>query len=223
MNPGVSFLIFLKGQLSVVKMVSYWVAQMAGAFAGSILVYLCTTGLTDNLESAGEPPFNLGSTTLAHDRLTVWNGFFLELIGSTVFYFVIAQTALDKRGIATSAFPAIPIGLILVVVNIGLIPLTGCGLNPARTFGPSALTCLLTDTDTCESVADFSWYWIYYAGPFLAAIIVAEVTTWMSLDFGEHEEQQAITGAAETPHKLVSAKREAAPAQMLWTSHEESI
>ena len=222
MNPGVSFLMFLKGQMSVVKMVLYWVAQMAGGLAGSILVYICSTGLTDNLVAAGEPPFNLGSTTLAHDRLTVWNGFFFELIGSTVFYFVISQTALDKRGIATTAFPAIPIGLILVVVHICLIPFTGCGVNPARTFGPSALTCLLADKETCGEVIDGEWYWIYYAGPFLAAIIVAEITTWMSLEFGETEQQQVAEPARESP-------KHQAPDQALYQSHtaassqEESI
>jgi len=48
---------------------------------------------------------------------------------------VIAPTALNKRGIATSSFPLLAIGLSLVVAHCGLIPLTGCGLNPARTLG----------------------------------------------------------------------------------------
>ena len=92
----------------------------------------------------------------------------IEFMGSFFFYFVIAQTALDKRGVASSMvsssnfsytsedcklngcrltlfflsvavsrfkFPPLAIGLSLVVVHIGLVPFTGCGVNPARTFG----------------------------------------------------------------------------------------
>lgn len=181
MNPGVSFLMFLRRQISAVKMASYIVCQLIGALLASALVWGSSSGLQGTSAVGGsisidKPPFTLGSTTL-NPNLTTGNGFLLELMGSFFFYFVIAQTALDKRGIATTAFPAIPIGLILVVVHVCLIPFTGCGVNPARTFGPSMVTCM-ADSDMCSDVAG-DWYWIYFVGPFLAAFLVAEVTLLM--------------------------------------------
>jgi len=96
-------------------------------------------------------------------------------MGSTFFYFVIAQTALDERGISGSFFPPLVIGLSLVVAHLGLIPFTGCGLNPARTFGPSMIVCMAGNCD--EVVSDA--YWIYWIGPFSGSFIVAELTYWL--------------------------------------------
>lgn len=59
---------------------------------------------------------------------------------------------------------------------------TGCGVNPARTFGPSVVTCMAGGD--CSAVAG-SWYWIYYVGPFLASYLVAELTLIMEMDVGD--------------------------------------
>ena len=89
-------------------------------------------------------------------------------------------TALDKNGIAKTNFPAIPIGFSLVVVHICLIPFTGCGVNPARTFGPAVVTCMSAEGDCEAAIGD--WWWIYYVGPFLAAFLVAEITALINWD-----------------------------------------
>lgn len=124
MNPGVSFLMFLKGQLSIMKMLCYWAAQFVASILASSLVWGSVSGLTGSAKNSGgvfeRPPFLLGATTL-DPSLSTGNGFLLEFMGSFFFYFVISQTALDKRGIASSFFPAIPIGFSLVVVHICLI------------------------------------------------------------------------------------------------------
>ena len=125
------------------------------------------------------------------ESISTGNGFLLEFMGSMIFYFVIACCALDARGIAKTHFPAIPIGFILVVVHICLIPYTGCGVNPARTFGPSMVTCM-TGKESCDLVVD-SWYWIYYIGPFAASYVVAEMTNIMQCDVdGDFEESKAV-------------------------------
>jgi aquaporin Z len=123
MNPGVSCLMFFRRQMSFIKMISYWIAQFVGGILGASITWGCISGLQGDamLDSVyPKPPFNLGSTTL-FDGITTGNGFLLEFMGSFFFYFVIAQTALDKRGIGSSMFPAIPIGFSLVVVHILLI------------------------------------------------------------------------------------------------------
>lgn len=129
-NPGVSLLMYFRRQISFPKMVVYWIAQFAGSLLGAALTWGCTSGLSGEDKSLLEvnagvvfysrPPFELGSTTL-NDDITTGNGFLIEFMGSFFFYLVIAQTALDKRGIAGSFFPAFPIGFILIVVHICLI------------------------------------------------------------------------------------------------------
>jgi len=124
MNPAVSLLMFFRRQMSIYKMLCYWFAQFVGAMLGASLTWGCISNLagSEMYEDSvyPRPPFNLGSTTL-DASISTGNGFLLEFIGSFIFFFVIAQTALDKRGIAESFFPAIPIGFSLIVTHICLI------------------------------------------------------------------------------------------------------
>lgn len=127
MNPGVSFMMVLQRQMSWKKMLCYWGAQFLGAIIASSLVWGASSGLSgdtmyDDVEFS-RPPFNLGANGL-DPLITTGNGFLLELMGSFFFFFVISQTALDKKGIALTHFPAIPIGFTLVVVHICLIPVS---------------------------------------------------------------------------------------------------
>lgn len=178
MNPGVSFMMLLRKQMSLQKMVFYWFAQFFGAMLGSAFVWGSTNGL-------GDAPYKLGSNTL-DPNITVGNGFLVEIIGSFFFYFVISQTALDTKGIGNTSFPPIAIGFSLVVTHICLIPFTGCGVNPARTFGPAVVVCA-ADKTLCGEVVG-SWWWIYWAGPFFAAFLVAEVNALMEWDVEDKEE-----------------------------------
>jgi aquaporin Z len=131
MNPAVSLMMVFKRQMSFTKMLSYWLAQFIGATLGAALVWGSISGAqqkpgTFGNTTIGRPPLGLGSNGL-DSSITVFNGFLLEFMGSFIFFFVIAQTALDNRGIATTSFPAIPIGFSLIVVHLCLIPFTGCG------------------------------------------------------------------------------------------------
>jgi len=179
MNPAVSLMMFFKGEMSIQKMLAYWFAQFTGALLASSIVWGCSNSLSSGeYQLFSSPPINLGATTI--NKISVGNAFFIEFMGSLIFYFVIAQTALDKRGIANTGFPAIPIGFCLVVIHICLIPFTGCGVNPARTFGPSMVTCM-ADTGKCSTVVQ-GGYWIYYVSPFLASFFAAEISCIMSMD-----------------------------------------
>jgi aquaporin Z len=123
MNPGVSCLMFFRRQISFIKMICYWLAQFVGGILGAAITWGCVSGLQGDMMVDSEyprPPYELGSTTLS-GVITTGNGFLLEFMGSFFFYFIIAQTALDKRGIAASMFPAIPIGFSLIVVHVCLI------------------------------------------------------------------------------------------------------
>jgi len=115
MNPGVSLLAYFRRRISGQKMLCYWFCQFLGAIIGASLTWGSTSNLSgiskSNDDVVHRPPFDLGSTVL-DDQLSQGNGFLLEFMGSFFFYFVIAQTALDKRGIGGTNFPAIPIGFI---------------------------------------------------------------------------------------------------------------
>lgn len=191
MNPGVSFLMALRGQISLHKMGCYWMAQFTGATLGSLLVLASTRG-----DNTIVPAFKLGSNILNPD-ISVMSGFLVELFGSFFFYFVISESALDTKGIAsTPGFPQIAIGFSLIVTHICLIPFTGCGVNPARTFGPAIVTCAhtaATSGDSSVSCSDVigSWWWIYFLAPLVAALMVAEITVLIEWDVEKENKERS--------------------------------
>lgn len=198
MNPAVTLLMFLQRKISFCKLICYWLAQFVGSLLASSLVWGSTNELQQEIDIFGSPPYNLGATTL-DSKISTGNGFLLELMGSFFFYLVISQTALDENGIAKTSFPAIPIGFSLVVVHICLIPFTGCGVNPARTFGPAVITCMSAEGDCGSVIGD--WWWIYYVAPFLAAFLVAEITALMKWDVDSENEEKESAGNSENKEK----------------------
>lgn len=198
MNPAVSLLMVFRRQMSVTKMLCYWIAQFAGAILGASLLWGSVSGLSSNLMvlrgTNQRTPFDLGSTTV-DSAISTGNAFLIEFMGAFTFFFVIAQTALDKRGIGASMFPAIPIGFSLIVVHICLIPFTGCGVNPARSFGPAMTVCMAGGD--CGAVVG-SWYWVYFVAPFSAAYAVSEVTLLMEMDVdGDNENAEKLAAEVE--------------------------
>lgn len=194
MNPGVTLVMFFQRQISFAKMMCYWLAQFSGAVVASNLLWWSIRGLVlqGGDGTYGKVPFLLGSTTL-DDKLTSGNGLLLEIMGSFFFYMVITQTAMDTKGIALTNFPAIPIGFSLIVVHICLIPFTGCGVNPARTFGPAVVTCWKNQED-CEKVMG-DWWYIYFVGPFIGAFLVAEITNLLRWNVEDERSEEAFAKA----------------------------
>mmetsp|Transcript_14606 Transcript_14606/g.20835 ORF Transcript_14606/g.20835 Transcript_14606/m.20835 type:complete len:278 (+) Transcript_14606:76-909(+) len=183
MNPGISLLAFFKGEMSLCKLIAYWAVQLFGSMAASAWVWLSVHHMSN------EPPFFLGATTL-DPELSSGNGFLLELMGSFFFYFVISECA---KKIPTMA--PIPIGLSLVVVHICLIPFTGCGLNPARTFGPAVVSCFGYNVDCGDVIG--KWWWIYWIAPFIAAFFAAELSNLLSWKVEDETTEEKVAKQPE--------------------------
>mmetsp|Transcript_34157 Transcript_34157/g.50191 ORF Transcript_34157/g.50191 Transcript_34157/m.50191 type:complete len:286 (-) Transcript_34157:204-1061(-) len=200
MNPGVSLLMYFKREMSLWKMLIYMVCQGLGAMIGSAMVL----GTAQSIVQSNGGTYNLGQNSLS-STTSVGSAFLVEIVGSFMFYFVIAQTALDKKGVAKTSFPPLPIGLSLVVVHICLIPFTGCGINPARTFGPSMVSIM-----TGYPVAGSRGYWVYYIAPFSASFLVAEFTNFLESAQEPCEPCERVAPTPDNEEPLLSGSDEVA-------------
>ena len=183
-NPAVTLCLVLLRKVSVFRCFFYFLSQFLGSMVGAALVLACTTGLvgTDLIPENPEfgtvlnPPFNLGSTVL-NPALNAGNGFLLEFSGTFLLCIVVVQTAVDGRSPARPYLTPLAVGFTVFVVHLSLVPFTGCGINPARTFGPAIVTCMVS-SQACGDVIDATW-WIYWIGPFTASAIAALVTQFL--------------------------------------------
>ncbi|KAM3604824.1 uncharacterized protein V6R79_016731 [Siganus canaliculatus] len=124
LNPAVSLGLLTSCQMSALRCVCYILAQMLGAVAASAVV-----GCYARSNSLGVNKLN---------EVTVGQGFVIEFLATLQLVLcVIAVT--DKRRTDVKGSAPLAIGLSVGLGHLAAISFTGCGINPARSFGPALI------------------------------------------------------------------------------------
>lgn len=103
-------------------------------------------------------------------NLAVGSGFLGEFMGTFLLVWTVLLTAVSPKSIAGNIAP-IAIGWSVALAHFLLIPLTGCGINPARSLGPMVMVMLT------GGKAGLEGWWVFYTAPFLgsgAAVLVCK-------------------------------------------------
>jgi len=150
LNPAVTVGMIFGGKISVIQGLLYIVAQCVGGVVGTALTYACTTVDMRNMN-------NLGQTNIA-PGLKVEQGFALELLFAFVLVFLVFAIT-DPLNKVQGYSVGLGIGIVIWVCHVCLIPFTGCGINPARSFGPAVVMNVWDN------------HWIYWVGPILGGAI----------------------------------------------------
>jgi aquaporin Z len=141
-NPAVSLGMFLDRRMALDEMVAYWIAQVIGAIAASVVVLIA---FNDDAVAA--------TTTHSADN---WAGIVVETMMSALFIAVILQSTKSQRTRGT-ALLAIP--LTLLAIHVAIIPISGSSVNPARSLGAAIVG------------TDFGDLWIYLIFPFVGGAL----------------------------------------------------
>ncbi|XP_028660019.1 LOW QUALITY PROTEIN: aquaporin-1-like [Erpetoichthys calabaricus] len=148
LNPAVTFGLLTSCQISVFKAVMYMFAQILGATMASGLIY----GINPN-SSIG---LNQLNETQPGQALAI------ELFAT--FQLVLCVLAVtDKRRRDVFGGAPLAIGLSVALGHLGAISYTGCGINPARSFGPALIKNNFTD------------HWVFWVGPMIGGVMAALV------------------------------------------------
>jgi aquaporin-4 len=141
-NPGVTIGFLVTRKISVLRAIVYIIAQTLGAIVGAALLKALTpSSYTGNF---GTP--SLGNGTSAGQ------GFGIELFITFVLVFTVFASVDSGRNDVGGSVP-LTIGLSIAMCHLWAVPLTGSGMNPARSFGPALISSSWDD------------HWIYWAGP----------------------------------------------------------
>ena len=178
-NPAVTFALALNGTVKWAEAVVYWIAQFAGAV-------LAAFALSSLLNILSPELFSRALTTGALNDQYPYHAFGLEalltfFLVSTVLHAAVAGKAGPFAGWA--------IGTTLAIAILAGGPLTGASLNPARTFGPAAVS---------GNARDGMLYLIYFAGPLLGAAIAVGVYRFLNApDTMDEEDMEPIPDVEE--------------------------
>lgn len=192
-NPAVTFALMLQRKISPCRTILYMMGQFLGSVLGAALLWGGTSSASykpivgqagqlglnltsfvvgqDVVPTVGRPPFNLGANGV-NPTISTSNALLLEIMGTSLLIGTVLTTAVDNRSLTTIAQLApIPIGFSVWVAHLVLIPWTGCGINPARTFGPA-----IVDSFAGVNTWGEGHLVVYFLGPFLGSFFTTIVT-----------------------------------------------
>ena len=106
-NPAVSFGVYSAGRMTLEELLIYCVAQIAGAIAAALVLYVILSGKASGWNGA------LGQTTWS--EYGAFSAFIFEVVGT--FLFLVCILGVTQRG-ATVEFAGIAIGLTLAAIHL---------------------------------------------------------------------------------------------------------
>lgn len=157
-NPAVTLGLFLARKVSLVRAVMYMAAQCLGA--------ICGCGLVKAFQKAYYVRYGGGANGL-QDGYSKGTGLGAEIIGTFVLVYTVFSATDPKRNARDSHVPVLaplPIGFAVFMVHLATIPITGTGINPARSLGAAVMYGKQKAWDD---------QWIFWVGPFIGAAIAA--------------------------------------------------
>jgi len=167
-NPAVSVAVFINGGLTVTQLIGYIVAQCLGAFAASGLL----AGIF-NLGQIADKTGGYGTNSYGPVN-NAGAGFLIEMVLTCIFVMTILGVTSSKQ--KHGSFGGLVIGYTLVAIHLISIGLTGCSVNPARSFGPALVAAI---NGMSGPMAEL---WVFICGPLVGAIIAAVVYKFLESD-----------------------------------------
>ncbi|MBA0708325.1 hypothetical protein Golax_023459, partial [Gossypium laxum] len=141
-----------------ISAIMYMVAQCLGA--------ICGCGLVKAFQKTYYNNYGGGANEL-QSGFNKGTGLGAEIIGTFVLVYTVFSATDPKRNARDSHVPVLaplPIGFAVFMVHLATIPVTGTGINPARSFGAAVIY-------NKEKAWDDQW--IFWVGPFIGAAIAA--------------------------------------------------
>lgn len=130
-NPAVSTAIAASGRMAWREAGAYMLAQVGGAIAAALALWITAQGFPDYHHSIGLAQNGYGS-----GGVHWWGAFLIEYVFTAVFVVVILSVT-DRRYALDFAPKAIAIAFTLVAIHLATLTATGTSLNPARSIGPA--------------------------------------------------------------------------------------
>jgi MIP family channel proteins len=150
-NPAVTLGAAVLRRIDPVDAIVYMLAQLSGGVAGALLTkaFLLDEGRAANYGAVQISPLIDGNLA----------GAALEGIGTFMLVLAVCATLLNPK--ARKEWGPLAVGLTLAFLVMVIGPLTGCGVNPARWFGPALVS------------NEFADVWPYLLGPAVGGFVAA--------------------------------------------------
>lgn len=178
LNPAVTFAVAAHRGFPWSKVLPYIIAQVAGAFAASVVTFAVYREALHVFDSARTVP-GLGENATAGiwatypaDHLSAVPGGLVDQIVATALLVGVIFALTDSKNAPPGANLA-PLLIGAVVALIGMTFGFNCGyaINPARDFGPRLFTAVAGWGWETFQVRGGQWWWVPVVGPIVGGIL----------------------------------------------------
>ncbi|MFE4415515.1 MIP/aquaporin family protein [Streptomyces sp. NPDC056821] len=184
-NPAVTLAFAMRRKFPWVKVVPYWISQVAGAFVGAAVVYAVYHDAINTFDQAMKGPKTHGHTVASFSIFATfpapyfhggyWGPLVDQIVG-TAFLVMLIVAVVDLRNTAVKAnLGPLVIGFVVAAIGISYGANAGYAINPARDFGPRLFTFFAGWGDLAlpgSLAGSFSHYWwIPIVGPLVGGVV----------------------------------------------------
>lgn len=168
LNPAVTIGLASIGKFDWANVPMYIGAQMLGAMAGALIVWIA---YRQHFTETADANAKLAVFCTGPAIRSAGNNLITEIIGT--FVLVFGVLFISKPHDTLGALDALPVALLVLGIGLGLGGPTGYAINPARDLGPRIMHFILPVSGKRDS--DWSYSWIPVIGPVIGGIAAAMV------------------------------------------------
>jgi glycerol uptake facilitator protein len=182
-NPAVTVGLASVGAFEWALVPGYIIAQLLGAFAGAVLVFLA---YSNHWAPTADPGLKLGVFSTAPEIRKPVANFTTEMIGTAMLVFGVLAIAanaqqiqqaaeLDLSSVFAFGIQPLLVGFLVFSIGLSLGGPTGYAINPARDLGPRIAHAVLPIPG--KGGSDWGYSWIPILAPLVGGVIGAVLYT----------------------------------------------
>lgn len=165
-NPAVTLGVALAGRFDPMRILPYWLAQVAGAIVAAALLFFIASGQADFAGTGGFA--TNGFAEASPQNYGMFAAIVTEVVLTAVFLIVILGSTSAR---APAGFAPIAIGLTLTLIHMISIPIDNTSVNPARSTGVALFA---------EGPLPLLQLWVFWVAPLVGGALGALI--WQALD-----------------------------------------
>jgi MIP family channel proteins len=176
LNPAVTLALAVHRRFPWSKVLPYAIAQVAGAFVASAVVYItyreALTAFDGGVRQVLGPQGTAGIwATYPQPFLSVFPGGFVDqVVGTALLLGVILGITDTRNSPAPAGLAPLIVGLLVVVIGMTFGFNAGYAINPARDFGPRLFTAVAGWGGGVFTAAN-NWWWVPVVAPLIGGTI----------------------------------------------------
>src|SRR5262249_23484562 len=178
LNPAVTLALAVRKLFPWPKLLPYWIAQTAGAFAGAGVAFFvyreAFNAFDGGMRMITGPKGTAGIfATYPQSYLSTMGGLIDQIVGTALLMLVISAIG-DARNNTIGNLGPIVIGFLVMAIGMAFGLNAGYAINPARDFGPRLFTAIAGWGIDVFRVNNF-YFWVPIVGPLIGGPLGAGI------------------------------------------------